>query len=373
MTSILYVGLDVHTTNYTICSYSFSEDRYFAETQVTPDYKEILKYLDRVRSMRGGKCQFLCGYEAGCLGFSLYHQLTYHGVDCVILAPTTMGKFDNLVHKNDHRDARNIARCLAYNTYKSVHVPTEIDEAIKDYMRMRDDANNTLKAVKQQIIAYCVRKGMLFDGKSYWTKRHLDWLRRLDLGNAIMNETLQEYMLRYYQLSEKIEMYDTRIEEFSQMPEYHTNAAKLQCFIGVKTHTAMALLSEVGDFNRFENANRFAAYLGLVPKEHSSAENGKRLGITKAGNAHLRRLLVEAAQCYTRGRIGQKSKALIARQGGNTPQVIAYADKANERLRRRYYRLSSHTKRNIAVTAVARELACFIWGMMTNNIASVCG
>ena len=98
----------------------------------------------------------------------------------------------------------------------------------------------------------------------------------------------------------------------------------------------------------------------------------KRHFIT-AGNAHLRRLLVEAAQCYTRGRIGQKSKALIARQRGNTPQVIAYADKANERLRRRYYRLSSHTKRNIAVTAVARELACFIWGMMTNNIASVCG
>ena len=107
MTSILYVGLDVHTTNYTICSYSFAEDRFFAEIQVAPDYNEILKYLDRVRSMRGGDCQFLCGYEAGCLGYSLYHQLTYHGVDCVILAPSTMGKFDNLVHKNDHRDARN--------------------------------------------------------------------------------------------------------------------------------------------------------------------------------------------------------------------------------------------------------------------------
>ena len=140
MTSILYVGLDVHTTNYTICSYSFPEDRFFAEIQVSPDYNEILKYLDRLRSMRGRDCQFLCGYEAGCLGYSLYHQLTYHGVDCVILAPSTMGKFDNLVHKNDHRDARNIAKCLAYNTYKAVHVPTEIDEAVKDYMRMRAPA-----------------------------------------------------------------------------------------------------------------------------------------------------------------------------------------------------------------------------------------
>jgi len=367
MTSILYVGLDVHTTNYTICSYSFPEDRFFAEIQVAPDYHQILKYLDRVRSMRGGDCKFLCGYEAGCLGYSLYHQLTYHGVDCVILAPSTMGKFDNLVHKNDYRDARTIAKCLAFNTYKAVHVPTEIDEAVKDYMRMRDDANTALKTVKQQIIAYCTRHGFLFDGKSKWTKRHLDWLHGLDLGNPIMNEVLQEYMIRYYQLSEKVDMYDVRIEEFSQMDEYREDAAKLQCFIGVKTHTAMALLSEVGDFKRFESAERFAAYLGLVPRDHSSAENGKRLGITKAGNAHLRRLLVESANSYAKGKIGHKSKALMARQKGNSPQVIAYADKANERLRRKYYRLSSHTKRNIAVTAVARELACFVWGMMTEH------
>lgn len=368
MTSILYVGLDVHTTNYTICSYSFAEDRFFAEIQVAPDYNEILKYLDRVRSMRGGDCQFLCGYEAGCLGYSLYHQLTYHGVDCVILAPSTMGKFDNLVHKNDHRDARNIAKCLAYNTYKAVHVPTETDEAVKDYMRMRDDASAALKTVKQQIIAYCTRHGFLFDSRNKWSKRHLDWLHKLDFGNAIMNEVLQEYMIRYYQLSEKVNMYDARIEEFSQMDEYREDAAKLQCFIGVKTHTAMALLSEVGDFNRFESAERFAAYLGLVPKDHSSAENGKHLGITKAGNAHLRRLLVESSHCYTRGKIGFKSKTIVARQKGNAPQVIAYADKANERLRRKFYRLSSHTKHNIAVTAVARELACFVWGMMTDHL-----
>ena len=166
-----------------------------------------------------------------------------------------------------------------------------------------------------------------------------------------------------------MDLYDARIEQFSQMENYREDAAKLQCFIGVKTHTAMALLSEVGDFNRFESADRFAAYLGLVPRDHSSAENGKHLGITKAGNAHLRRLLVESAHCYTRGKIGHKSKALAARQADNTSQVIAYADKANERLRRKFYRLSSHTKHNVAVTAVARELACFVWGMMTNHLS----
>ena len=121
--------------------------------------------------------RILCGYEAGCLGYSLYRQLTYHNVNCVILAPSTMGKFDNLIHKNDYRDARTIPKCLAFNTYKAVHAPTEIDEAVKDYTRMRDEANAALKAVEQQIIAYSTRHGFLFDGKSKWSKRHPDWLQ----------------------------------------------------------------------------------------------------------------------------------------------------------------------------------------------------
>lgn len=368
MTSIHYVGLDVHTTNYTICCYSFETDDFFAEVQVKPDYSEVLKYLNRLRSKLGKDCRFICGYEAGCLGYSLYHQLTYHGQECVILAPSTMPSLENRSQKNDRRDARNIAKCLAYHTYSPVHVPTESDEAVKDYIRMRDDANNALKTIKQQVIAYCTRHGKLFDGKSYWTKRHLDWLHKLDLGNAIMNEILQEYLIRYYQLREKVDIYDARIEEFSKMDEYAESAAKLQCFIGIKTHTAMALLSEIGDFRRFKTAQAFAAFLGLVPGEHSSGDTLRRGRITKAGNSHLRRLLTESAQCFTRGAIGKKSLALNARQKGNPPKVIAYADKANERLRRKYYKLSLRTKSNIAKVAIARELACFIWGMMTENL-----
>lgn len=128
---------------------------------------------------------------------------------------------------------------------------------------------------------------------------------------------------------------------------------------------------EVGDFQRFASANQFASYIGLVPGEDSSSESVNRLGITKAGNTHVRRLLVEAAQSYTRGQVGYKSAALKKRQAGNTPEVIAYADRANERLRRKYYKmvLSKSKRTNVAKTAVARELSCFIWGMMTNRIA----
>ena len=369
MTSIIYVGLDVHTSNYTACCYSMTDDRAFAVVQMKPDCKELLKYLNRISSQHNGQCKFICGYEAGSLGYSLYHQLTSHGLECVILAPSTMSVAPGNHIKTDKRDAEKIARCLAYHSYSPVYIPDEEDNAVKEYIRMRDDGKDALKRVKQQIIAFCIRNGKQFDGKTYWTKRHEDWLHALNFDHAILNETLREYLAQYYTLSERVAVYDARIEELSHLPRYEESVNKLCCFHGIATHTAMCLLVEVGDFTRFKKAYNFAAYLGLVPGEHSSSEKQRRLGITKAGNRHLRRLLVEAMQCQARGRIGHKSKALAARQKGMPPEIVAYADKANERLKRKFLRIAIHSKHNIAKTAVAREMACFIWGMMTGNYA----
>lgn len=271
--------------------------------------------------------------------------------------------------KTDKRDARNISKCLAYNLYSSVYVPTETDNAIKEYIRMRDSEKLTLKRVKQQLLAFCTRMGKKFDGASYWTQKHLRWLNTLKFDNPILQETFDEYYTLYQQAETKVALFDKRIEELALMDEYRENVKKLCCFIGIATHTALSLIVEVGDFSRFIKAQNFASFLGLVPGEHSSGESQKRTGITKAGNSHLRRLLVEAAQGYTHGKVGYKSKVLRARQSGNEAKVIAYADRANERLKSRFYKLSFHSKRNIAVTAVARELACFVWGMMTGNLS----
>ena len=369
MTSIIYVGLDVHTSNYTACCYSVGDDRSFAVMQMKPDYKEVLKYLNRIKNQYGGNCEFHCGYEAGCLGYSLYHQLTSNKIDCVILAPSTMPSASGAHIKTDKRDAEKIAKCLAYHTYSPVYIPDEEDNAVEEYIRMRDDGAAALKRVKQQIIALCTRNGKLYDGKNYWTKKHLDWLQKLEFGHAVLKETLQEYLILYYTLSEKVDIYNKRIEELSHLPKYEEPVKKLCCLNGVATHTAVCTLVEVGDFKRFENAAKFAAYLGLVPSEHSSSDSKHRGSITKAGNSHLRRLLVEAAQCQSRGKLGVKSRALKAQQAQVSPQVAAYSDKANERLKRKYFRIALHSKHNIAKTAVARELACFIWGMMTENYA----
>ena len=370
MTSITYIGMDVHTTNFTLCCYSFEDDKVYATVQVKPEYTEILKYINRVRKQRGEDTRFVCGYEAGCLGYSLYHKLTDHGVECVILAPSTMAETPGKKIKTDKRDAEKIARCLAYHQYKPVYVPDEEDDAVKEYIRMRDDVKAHLKETKQQIIAYYTRHGFQFDGSSHWTQKHLNWVESLQFENSIHQEVLREYLTVFYDLSEKVAVYDARIEELSHSERYAENVGKLCCFSGIATHTALSLLAEVGDFSRFRSAPQFAAYLGLVPGEHSSSDKQHRTGITKAGNSHLRRLLIESAHCYSRGAVGKKSKAQKERQAGNSPEVIAYADRAVDRLKRKYQRIALHSRANIAKTAVARELACFVWGMMTGNISA---
>ena len=356
MTSITYIGMDVHTTNYTICAFQIDGEKVFGQTTLNPDVKELVKYLSRLQELQGKNTKFICGYEAGCLGYTLYHDLKGLGYECVILAPTTMATSPNEKIKTDKRDAVKIAKCLAYGTYSPVYVPTDEDNAVKEYIRMRDDAKTMLKQTKQQIIAFCTRHGK-------------QWLGALQMKDKMLQETLTEYMLTYRQLSDKVDQFDKRIEELAQKESYAENVKKLVCFKGIKTHTALSLLVEIGDFKRFPSAQQFAAFLGLVPRENSSGDKQRRFGITKAGNSHLRRLLTESANCFNRGSVGKKSKALKARQAGNSPEVIAYADKGNERLRRRYIRIATRSKANIAKIAVARELACFVWGMMTGNLS----
>ncbi len=367
----IFVGMDVHKEKFSLCCYSIEKDEFSHPHTTAADYKHVLAYIASLRGVFGENASFLCGYEAGCLGFTLYHQLTGHNVNCVILAPTTMPVVKGKKKiKTDKRDARNIAKCLAHHDYSPVHIPTEQDEQVKEYIRMRTDHKLALKKIKQQILAFCLRHNLRYEGKSHWTAAHVGWLKSLK-PEALYGEILKEYLLTFENLTDKIERLDKRIDELAAKEEYGENVKKLSCFLGVQTQTALSSIVEVGDFKRFSSAEKFASYLGLVPGEDSSGDGQTRLGITKAGNTHVRRLLVEAAQSYGRGQVGHKSKALKARQQGNPPEVIAYADKANERLRRKYYKmvLSKGKKANVAKTAVARELACFMWGMMTGNIA----
>lgn len=149
MNSIVYVGMDVHKEQYTLCCYSYETDKVEYKQTIPSDYKLVLKYMEQVRSRYDGEVTFVCGYEAGCLGYSLYHQLKEHAVDCKILAPSTMAVTNTHHIKTDKRDAANIARCLAFHTYSEVYVPDNDDNDVKEYIRMRDDQKLYLKKVKR--------------------------------------------------------------------------------------------------------------------------------------------------------------------------------------------------------------------------------
>ena len=372
MLRIIKIGMDVHSKKYALCALEpkiGEEDRLLAATEIPADYKYILAFIADLQRKLGldNDYDIVCGYEAGCLGYSLYNQLISSGVKCVILAPTTMLTPQGKRIKTDARDARMIAQCLGHGGYHAVYIPDKEDTSVKEYIRMRDDHKSDLKKMKQRIGAFCLHNGYYYE-KEKWSLVHLDWLRKLSLS-PLLRETLDEYLATYDSLCAAIKRYDERIEEIAKEARYAEKAKKLTCFLGIKTHTALSLIVETGDFTRFAKGNIYGAYLGLAPGENSSGDKVRRGSISKAGNTHLRKLLVEAAHSICKGKVGHKSKALQARQRGNTTDVIAYADRANIRMRSKYYRMIRHGKKaNVVVTAIARELACYVWGMMTDNI-----
>lgn len=371
MNSILYLGIDVHSTNYTFCALSVSYGKVpevIAENQTEADDIHAIEMVNSLKSLYGDDTTVICGYEAGCLGFTLYHTLENHGIECKVLAPTTIPAARGKKRiKTDKRDAKVIAENLAYNTCSFVTVPEDGDMEIRDFIRMRDDHKLSLKKIKQQLLSFCMSHGYHCENK-HWTIAHINWLRSFECSR-MHREILNEYLLTFDMLSEKISRLDSRIEELASAEKYHQDVKKLSCLLGIKSIGALSILVETGDFARFTSAQKYASFLGLVPGEHSSAEDTIHLGITKAGNTHLRKILVEASQGICKGKPGYKSRDLKSRQQGCAPEIIAYADKANERMRRRYYKLiSKGKKRNVAVTAIARELACFIWGIKSGNI-----
>ncbi|MDO5123007.1 MAG: IS110 family transposase [Erysipelotrichaceae bacterium] len=369
---IAYVGIDAHTTNYTLATRMEGSKEPINVNTYSPAVSNIVKYCKAIRKEYGKDTEIVLGYEAGCLGFKLRRDLEQNDLKCIILAPTSIpGTEQNRKRKKktDKRDAEAIAKALINSDYSEVYMPDEEDEAVRDYIRMREDHRKQLRVIKQQISALTNRHGFKFtEGKNYWTQKHLKWLKGLPI-EGIGKETIDSYLLSYETVSDRIAQMDKKIEEIAEQDRYREAVHRLICFKGVKTLTALAVIVEIGDFTRFVKAKNFAAFLGLVSGELSSSDDQNRLPITKQGNRFIRKLLVECSQSFSKATSG-KSALLKKRQEGNTAEVIIYADKANERLRKRYLTLILRNKKphNKAVTAVARELACFIWGMMTGNI-----
>lgn len=370
MKSILSVGMDVHKNSFSLCAYDGMTGEIVSEATFVSDVKLIIKFIEQLKSRFEEEVEIRCGYEAGCLGYSLCKSLKARGINCVILAPTTMQvSAKNKVVKNDRMDALNIAKNLAANSFKEVYVPKEEDVEVKEYIRMIHDFKKELKRVKQEILALLLRHGYQYDGKAKWTIRYMKWIQELEMSE-LQREIINEYLSEMDSLSNKIERFMDRVDEMYQSERYNEKVSKLRCFKGIDTFSAMTLQVETADFTRFPNAKAYASYTGLTCGEHSSGDKNNRTGITKQGNTTIRKALIECAQALVKGNIyAPKSKRLKSRQKGQSVEVISYADRATERLMRKYHKLiERNVPRNKAIVAVARELACFVWGMETGNI-----
>lgn len=363
MNSLLYVGMDVHKDEIAVAVIRDNNRNIEFERQIKNEPGQIKKFFNRLKNK--GETMICC-YEAGSTGFTLFRQLEELDITCYVAAPSLLPRKPGDRIKTDKRDAIMLAKVLRNQEIISVHVPTRSDEAVRDYLRMCNDMKKDLKRQKQRFLQFLLRLGKKYDSdKSNWTGVHRRWLKNLQFEEEIQRLTFDEYYTYIEEQEAKIERIKEKIEEISTEKAYAEKVAKLKCFKGVETLTALSFVVEIGDFRRFRKAQEFMSFLGLVPSEHSSGGTRKLGGITKAGNSRLRRLLVESSWHYQYYR---PSKRLNARRRGQDAETAAYADKAGKRLSRKYLKLLRRGKLSQkAVTAVARELSGFIWGMMVGE------
>lgn len=370
MEIIVYLGMDVHKDTYSVCCYDPRSNKYFYESKMKAASRNVIKYIGKVREQIGD-VTFLCGYEAGPTGFGLYRDLGKAGIACVVMAPTSLKKAPGSKVKNDRVDARFLAKALFTRDYSQVHVSTKNEEAVREFCRMRHSLAGDLKKARQVLLSFLLRQGRKYDGTRYWTKAHREWLKKQEFDEEYQKEAFDEYMISVNSLEFRLHGIENRLEEIAGDGEVKEKVEKLVCFCGIDTLTAISIVSEVGDFSRFSRAWDFSNFVGLTVGERSSGCRERHTGITKSGNVYLRKLLTESAKSIKRSNArGEKSKRLRMRQEGQRPEVIAYADKCRLRLKRKMQHLEMKGKAaNVASTAGARELACFVWGMMTGHTA----
>lgn len=359
-TKVRYVGLDVHKESIVIAVAEAGRRAAREVGRVPGDWRSLVKVLERLEE--DGSELRLC-YEAGPTGFELHRRLTAVGYDCQVVAPSLIPKKPGERVKTDRRDACKLARCLRAGDLTSVYIPDEPTEALRDLERARDAAKGAEKRAKQQLGKFLLRQGRRWHGATNWTQAHLAWIRRQSFEQEAHRRVLGDSIQTVEQASERVARLESDIEELIAQSTLAPLVQALQALRGVATISSVVIAAEIGDLRRFPSAKQFMAYVGLVPSESSSGQRTQRGSITKTGNKHVRRILVESAWHYFSP--SHESRALRVRRKKTSADVNRIARKAHRRLGRKFRHLvhEKGKQRNVAVVAVARELAGFVWAI----------
>jgi transposase len=350
------VGLDVQARSIRLAAVRADE---LLEERTLPYDEEAVERL--LRRWPGARC---C-YEAGPTGFGLNRHLTERGIDCSVVAPGLVPRRPGDRVKTDPRDARKLARLLAGGLLEPIHVPSRELEAARDLVRAREDARLDRMRDRQRLSKFCLRHGRLLP-TSGWTVVRRRWLGEQRFEYAAEQQTFDTYLHAVDLVDARIVRLEQAIRETAEQGQWRELVGRLRCLRGIDTLTALALVAEIGDFGRFRCAEEFMAFVGLVPCEHSSGEQRRQGSITKVGNSHVRRLLVEAAwHARRRPKVGYE---LSRRHRGQDAGVIERAWRCQQRLYRRWQRMAGRGKpHQKIVVACARELAGFVWAIATEQ------
>jgi len=319
--------------------------------QLPNDLRKLRRFFQRWL----GRGEVRACYEASGAGYVLHRELTGWGVHCDVVAPSLTPVRPGEQRKHDRRDAIQLARLYRAGELVTIRIPTPAEERVWDVVRCRQCFQREILRSRHYILKFLRRRGFVFQEGSSWSRKHRRWLETLLNGGKLAQEdraVFGEYLaLLDYKISRRDEL-DEQITQIAFSPQYR----------GINTLAAITLATEIGDWRRFERPGQLMAFLGLVPKEHSSGDRDRKGPITKAGNSRCRHVLVQGAWKYRhRPAVGVDLKR---RQKGQLPEVIAHAWKAQHRLYKIFHRIAYRKSNQIAAVAVARELVGFLWAVM---------
>jgi transposase len=358
--STLYIGMDVHKD--TIAVAYVAQDHGAEVTFLGTIGTRQCDIDSLIRKMQSKAKHLIFVYEAGPCGYWLYRYLTQKGYDCWVVAPSLIPKKPGDRVKTDRRDAVQLARLARSGDLTVVYVPRVADEAIRDLARAREDTLRDLKSAKFRLKAFLLRHDIRYTGRATWGPAHLRWLSEVVCPTPAQQIVFQEYVRAVTEHTERLQRLDQALQDQVTSWRLYPVVEALQALRGVQFTAAVTLVAEIGDLTRFESPRELMKFLGLIPSEYTSAERRRQGAITKAGNTHARRALVEGAWAY---RYPAKVSRHIQLRLETQPKIIQDISwKAQVRLCKRYRQLIARGKHaNVVTVAIARELAGFMWAI----------
>jgi transposase len=358
--STLYIGLDVHKESIAVAYVAKDHDAEVIYLGAIGTRQCDIDQL--VRKLQSKAPHLVFVYEAGPCGYWLYRYLTKQGHVCWVVAPSLIPKKAGDRVKTDRRDAVQLARLMRSGDLTPVYVPTVEDEAMRDLTRAREDALRDLKAAKFRLKAFLLRHDIHYTGRATWGPAHLRWLAEVVCPTPAQQIVFQEYVRAVNEHAERLQRLEQELHEQVTAWRLYPVIEALQALRGVQFTVAVTTVAELGDLTRFENPRQLMKFLGLIPSEYSSGERRRQGAITKAGNTHARRALVEGAWAYRYPAKVSRHLQLRLEQLPKPIQDISW--KAQVRLCKRFRRLTARGKHaNQVVVAIARELAGFMWAI----------